>query len=420
MDFFEYRDGRLYCEDVAVDEVAAAVGTPLFVYSISTAEHHMKQVQEAFAEVSPVVCYSMKANSNRALVRAMARMGAGIDIVSGGELFRLKRAGVATDKVVFAGVGKTEEEIAFALAENILAFNVESVPELEAISAVAGRLGKQAPVALRINPDVDPHTHTFTTTGTAENKFGIAREDALDVARRAAEDPALRFIGFHVHIGSQQTEVEPYRMAVERMVELVEKARAAGIEVEYLNLGGGFGIDYKPGEAPPVKDFADAVVPLLKKSGVKVILEPGRFIVGNAGVLVARVLYVKHNRDKTFLITDAGMNDLVRPAFYGAYHRIEPLLKKEGAPTRKVDVVGPVCESSDFFAKDRELPEVAAGELLAIFSAGAYCMVMSSNFNSRRRAPEVVVKGARWCVSRRRENYEDLVACESNECDDMF
>ncbi len=411
MDLFEYKDGELYCEGVRAAEIADKVGTPAYVYSKGTAVHHYKQIQEAFAEVDPMICYSVKANSNRALIRALGEAGAAFDIVSGGELYRILAAGQSAERVVFAGVGKSREEMEYALKEGIFSFNAESEPELDALSEVAGSLGKIARVSLRVNPDVDALTHAHTTTGKAENKFGIAMERAPKVAKRVAADDNLQFLGFHMHIGSQLTEVEPYREAVEKALALVGRCTADGLEIEYLNVGGGFGIFYTGGEAVRAQDFADAVLPVLKKSGLKIIMEPGRFIVGNAGVLLSRVIFVKKTDAKTFVICDAAMNDLIRPVLYGAYHRIRPV-KPRTSEEITVDVVGPVCESGDFLAKDREMPPVAQGDLIAIFSAGAYSFVMSSNFNSRGRACEVVADGDSFRVVRERETYEDLIRLE--------
>lgn len=412
MDLFEYKDGGLYCEGVRTADIADHCGTPAYVYSKGTILHHYRQIEDAFSSISPLICYSVKANSNVAVIRALGEVGAGFDIVSGGELYRVLRAGESADRIVFAGVGKTKAEMEYALKENIFVFNVESEPELKALATIASELGKTARVSLRVNPDIDPQTHTYTATGTAANKFGIEIDKAPEYARAVVKSKHLEFMGFHVHIGSQITEVEPYAEAVKRVLGLTQRCRSEHLNVKYLNLGGGFGIFYVGDEAKSAHEFAAPAVPMLEKSGLKIIMEPGRFIVGNAGILLTRVLYVKHSRMKTFVICDAAMNDLIRPALYGAHHRIWPVAPRDEGKKIKVDIVGPICESGDFFAKDREIPVVEEGDLLAIFSGGAYAMVMSSNFNSRLRVCEVAVDGESFEVTRRRETYEDLVAME--------
>jgi diaminopimelate decarboxylase len=424
MDHFHYVDGRLYCEDVAVADLAAEYGTPLYVYSKAAFVGTLKALQTEFAALDPLVCYSVKANSNLGVLKEMAAHGSGFDVVSGGELYRVQLAGGEPGKTVFAGVGKTDEEIRAGLDAGVLMFNVESEAELEAIARVAGAAGKVAPVALRVNPDVDPKTHRYISTGKKESKFGMDIERSLRLAEQVKEMPAVSMIGMHMHIGSQITTVEPYAGAVAKGVELIGKLRAMGHPVAWYNMGGGFGIAYKGREAKPIAEFAAAIVPAVKATGCRLALEPGRVIAGNAGALVSRVLYTKQSGDKRFLIQDAAMNDLIRPALYESFHRIWPVAVPAGFPAppddfeaaipgaEPWDVVGPVCESGDFLAKDRALPPLGRGDLLAVFSAGAYAMVMASNYNTRPRAAEVLVDGRAARLVRRRETYEDLVAAE--------
>ena len=420
--FFEYRDGALYCEEVPLARVAAKVGTPVYVYSAASVLASYRQLALAFAAARPVICYSVKANANLGLLKLLARAGAGFDVVSGGEIFRALKAGADPEKIVYAGVGKTDDEITYALRAGIMMFNAESEPELENIAAIARRMGMTARVALRLNPDVDPKTHVYITTGKKENKFGI---DLARAARIVTELlPRLghvRLAGLHMHIGSQITSAGPHAEALAKLVRFVETHRAQLPDLKYLNVGGGFGILYDLEKPAAARDFAAKLIPLARKTGLQLVLEPGRFIVGNAGVMLARVLYVKQSGDeKRFVICDAGMNDLVRPTLYDAYHRIWPVETAVSltAPPRNglelVDVVGPICESGDFLAKDRRLPPVDRGDLLAVFSAGAYGHVMSSNYNARPRACEVLVQGGRFSVVRRRETYDDLVAAEIN------
>jgi len=423
MDFFEYRDGQLFCEEVPVRTLADEFGTPLWVYSRRTVLHHYHRIAEAFAEVQPLICYSIKANSNLALCRVLAEAGSGFDVVSGGELWRALKAGGRGDRIVFAGVGKTPAEIAEALDAGVLMFNVESAAELETVNRVAVEKNTVAPVALRINPDIDPKTHTYITTGKKETKFGLDLETAGQAGRAALQMPGVEMKGVHLHIGSQITTVDPYAEAVEKGVAFVRTLRDMGHSIRWLNMGGGFGIHYKQQEARTAAEFARVVLPFVREAGCRLVLEPGRFVVGNAGILVSRVLYTKPSGGKMFVIQDAAMNDLVRPALYGGFHRIWPVQLTDGTlppadyeaklpGTVACDVVGPVCESGDFLAKDRRLPPTAGGDLLATFSAGAYGMVMSSNYNSRPRAAEVLVDGDGYRCVRRRETYEDLVAPE--------
>jgi diaminopimelate decarboxylase len=421
MDLFQYRSGGLHCEDVPVASIVDEVGTPVYIYSENTILDHYRKVDEAFKDVDHTICFSIKACANLAILTILRRAGAGFDVVSGGELFRAQRAGSDPSTCVYAGVGKTAEEIKYALSSGIRMFNVESAPELAAISRIAGEMSAVAPVALRLNPDVDARTHNAIATGRKENKFGIAMAEAAAIIARRADFPHVAIRGVHAHIGSQMTHIEPFVQACTRLVDFILTNRSEQAPIDHINLGGGFGINYQNQEAHPVNEFAAAVTPLIKKSGCKLILEPGRFITGNAGVLIARVTYVKETADRRFIITDTGMNDLIRPALYDAYHEIglvsSPLPPSgRGGPAsdglRRADVVGPVCESGDVFAKDRPMPEVSEGDLLAVFSAGAYGHVMSSAYNARRRPPEVLVRGGAYWVVRRRDTFDDLIAQE--------
>lgn len=423
---FHYVDGKLRCERVSVETLAKKHGTPLYVYSHHTLTDHFQKLDEAMAPLDHLICYAMKANSNAAVMKSLAKLGGGFDVVSGGELKRVIAAGGDPRRCVFAGVGKTGEEIAYALRQGIYSFNVESEPELRRIDAVAGRLKKKAPVAVRVNPNVDAHTHAKITTGTYENKFGIAFEEVEGVYRRAARLKNIRLRGLQMHIGSQLTDVKPFELAVRKVAPLAAKL-APRHGLEFFSIGGGLGIVYKPalssGSASwwqtargrkiltPAK-FAARVVPLLKPLGLKILMEPGRFIAGNAGILVTRVEYVKRTGDKNFVIVDAAMNDLIRPAFYDSYHEILPLRQRAGKPVAS-DVVGPICESGDTFCKDRLLPKVGEGDYLALLSAGAYGFVMASNYNSRPLAAEVMVRGNRSALVRKRQREEDIWNRES-------
>ena len=411
---FEYKGKDLYCENVPVSRVADAVGTPFYLYSVNTFLDHFDKLAKAFKPVPTTICFSMKANSNLTILKALVNRGAGLDVVSGGELVRAKAVGVNPKKIVFASVGKTVAEIEEAIRTGILMFNVESEQELETINAVAGRLKKVQKVALRLNPDVKPDTHHYITTGSKENKFGIGMESAYTLFKASSRYPNLSFAGIHIHIGSQITEPAPFVKAVERCLEFIDKVALLGVRVEYLNIGGGLGIIYSKEKPQTAQQFASAILPLLKraKKPLKLVLEPGRFISGNSGILVTKVLYEKRAKTKSFLIVDAGMNDLIRPSFYGAHHEIVPVVKRPGRPEETADVVGPICESGDFLAKDRKLAAVRPGELLAVMSCGAYGFVMSSNYNSRLRSPEVVVRGKRFFIARRGETREDLIRNE--------
>jgi diaminopimelate decarboxylase len=420
MDHFHRRDGRTFAEEVPLEDIAAAAGTPAFVYSRATLEMHYRRLEEAFAGLDLLLCYSVKGCSNLGVLSVLRKLGSGFDVVSGGELFRALRAGADPRKIVFAGVGKCAAEMGAALDAGILMFNVESEEELRLLDEVARARGRRADIALRINPDVDPKTHTYISTGKRESKFGIDLETA---DRLAAEIPRLagvRMTGVHSHIGSQITEVGPHVEAMRKALDFAARARAAGNPVDTLNMGGGFGVYYRGGEARPAAEFGRALVPLVKEAGLRLLLEPGRFIVGNAGVLLARVMFVKRSGDRRFVIVDAAMNDLLRPSLYGAHHSIWPAtapFEESEAAARAgdcwtADVVGPICETGDFLGKDRLLPPVASGDLLVVRTAGAYGMAMSSNYNSRPRAAEVLVDGAKWTVVRERETLEDLVRGE--------
>ena len=424
MDHFPYRGGRLYCEEISVTALAEKYGTPLYIYSQNAITGAIDSLQNEFAAVDPLICYSVKANSNLGILKVMAARGGGFDVVSGGELYRVLLAGGLASKTVFAGVGTTDEEIKAGIEAGVLMFNVESEAELDAISRVAASIGKVAPIALRVNPDVDPKTHRYISTGKKESKFGMDIDRSLRLAARVAADKNVTMIGMHMHIGSQITSIEPYSGAVAKGVEIIEQLRAMGHPVTWYNMGGGFGIAYRGSEAKPIAEFARAIVPGIKSTGCKLAMEPGRVIAGNAGILVSRVIYTKQSGEKHFLIQDCAMNDLIRPALYESFHKIWPVEVPQGFPappenfegeisgTAPWDVVGPVCESGDFLAKDRALPPLDRGDLLAIFSAGAYGMVMASNYNTRPRAPEILVNGTIDTLVRRRETYEDLVLQE--------
>lgn len=420
MDHFSVRGGAAHCEDVPLRAIAEGAGTPCFVYSRRTLEHHYDRLVEAFGAVDLLVCFSVKACSNLAVLDVLRRKGAGFDVVSGGELRRALRAGADPGKVVFAGVGKTADEMALGLDAGILMFNVESEAEVDLLDRVARDRGKRADIAVRVNPDVDPKTHTYISTGKRESKFGVDLEAAGRLVATLPHRAGVRMVGVHAHIGSQITEVGPHAEAMGKVIAFAARAKAAGNPVAWLNMGGGFGIYYRAAEARPAKEFAGALLPMVKEAGLRLVMEPGRFISGNAGALLSRVILVKDSGDRRFVVVDAAMNDLLRPALYGAHHRIWPVqapfpeaeAEARAAECRTCDVVGPVCESADFLAKERALPPVAAGDLLAVYSAGAYGMAMSSNYNSRPRAAEVLVDGAQWTVVRERETFEDLVRGE--------
>ncbi len=414
MHHFDYTEGRLHAEGVPLARLAQEVGTPAYVYSRATLTRHFRVVDAALSGHPHLVCFAVKANSNLAVLGLLAELGAGFDIVSGGELARVLKAGGDPAKVTFSGVGKTEDELTLALEAGVRSFNVESEGELEALDRVAGRLGKRAPVSLRVNPDVDPKTHPYIATGLEAHKFGIPRDRARALYGKAAALGHLEVCGVDCHIGSQLTDLSPFVDAAERMLELVRDLRADGHPIRHLDMGGGLGIPYD-GETPPLPDawgaaLKDAVAPV---PDLELVVEPGRVIAGNAGILLTRVLYLKETGRKTFVIVDAGMNDLARPSLYQAHHAIWPVdAPAHDAPEVVCDVVGPVCESGDFFARDRALPKVRAGDLVAVMSAGAYGFTMASNYNSRPRPPEVLVDGGDYLVVRRRESIADLMRGE--------
>jgi len=414
MHHFAYKSGRLFAEGVSIETLAAAVGTPFYCYSTATIERHYRVFKEAFAPADTLIAYSMKANSNLAVVKTLADLGAGADVVSGGELARALAAGIPGTRIVFSGVGKTQPEMAAALKAGIYQFNVESEPELEALNEVALSLGVQAPVAFRVNPDVDAKTHAKISTGRAENKFGIPWSRAVEAYGAAAKLKGIAVKGVDVHIGSQITELSPFRAAFARVADLVTALRAAGHSISRVDLGGGLGIPYHDGAvAPPLPAaYAELIRELVAPLAVRLVFEPGRMIVGNAGILVARVLYVKAGEARKFLVIDAAMNDLIRPALYGAYHAILPVEEADAAPRARYDVVGPVCETADTFTTDRELPRLEAGALIAILSAGAYGAVQASTYNTRALVPEVLVKGAEWALVRPRPRIEDMLALD--------
>ena len=412
MHHFQYKNEELYCEDLPLRQLAEEVGTPCYVYSHATLHHHFTVFDQSFASIPHLTCYSVKANSNLALLKLFASLGGGVDIVSGGELFRARKAGIPPERIVYSGVGKTVDEIDFALKEGILMFNIESTEELKVINSRAGVLGCRARIALRVNPDVDPKTHPYISTGMKKSKFGIAVDSALHAYDEARSLDHIEILGLDCHIGSQLTEISPFVDALKRLRALIDQLNAMGISIRYLDLGGGLGIPYDQEAPPHPRDYAQAILQELQGLSCTLIFEPGRVIVGNAGVLVTRVLYTKKTEMKNFVIVDAGMNDLIRPSLYGSYHQIQPI-QKRSAETQVVDVVGPICESGDFLAHDRALPVVGGGDLLAVMSAGAYGFTMSSNYNSRPRAAEVLVKGGRCHIIRKRETWEDMVHLEA-------
>jgi len=415
LNHFNYQAGVLYAEDVPLPEIAAAVGTPFYCYSTATLSRHLRVFREALVGLDTLVCYALKANANQSVVATFVKEGAGLDVVSEGELRRGLAAGASPDTIVFSGVGKTEREIAFALDTGVYCLNVESEPELERISEIASAKGMTAPVALRINPDVDARTHAKITTGKAENKFGIPYARARDVYRHAATLPGIRVSGVDMHIGSQITDMAPFDAAYGLLADLVRDLRTEGHDIDHVDAGGGLGIPYRLDDPPPPdpKAYAEIVRRRLGNLGARILFEPGRLFVGNAGVLVAEVVYVKRGEAKTFVILDAGMNDLIRPTLYEAWHDIRPVELAEGTPkTIVADVVGGICETGDYLALGRRLPEVAAGDLVAIMTAGAYGAVQGSTYNSKPLAAEVLVNGAEWAVVRPRQTYEELIGLD--------
>ena len=430
MHFFRYRDGHLCCEDVNLARVAEELGTPTYVYSAGTILDHYGRLDAALAPLNHLICYAAKANSNRAILKLLADAGAGFDIVSGGELYRVLAAGGDPAKCTFAGVGKSPEEIEYALEQRVCSFNVESEAELEQIDRIAGAKATRAPIALRVNPDVDPHTHEYISTGSHENKFGIALDRITAIYERVIKMRNVELVGVQMHIGSQIREAMPFASAIEKVAPIVRELKSK-YGIKFFSIGGGMGIVYRralesgsgkwwrdhSGESSAfsVRDYAEAIVPSLRQLGVRILVEPGRFLVGNAGVLLTRVRYIKKSDTKKFAIVDAGMNDLIRPALYQSYHQIVPVEEsgtRRSKATEKIDVVGPVCESGDFFALDREMPQLHQGDLLAVMSAGAYGFVMASNYNSRPLPAEVLVRGDKFTLIRKRQTWDDLVRGE--------
>jgi diaminopimelate decarboxylase len=404
---FQYYKSELRAENVPIRKIVRDVGTPVYVYSHRTLLRHVKSYHEAFKEYPHIICYALKANPNPAIIRMLAKLGCGADVVSGGELHTSLKAGIPASKIVYAGVGKTEDEITYALKSHILMFNVESSEELVTINKIAERLKLKAPIALRVNPDIDPKTHPYISTGLKKNKFGIPIEDALEHYRLAKGLSHVEILGIHKHIGSQITDTAPFVEALKKVLVLAETLRTNGINFKYLDVGGGLGIPYDNEDLPEPSDLSREILPLMKSANLNLILEPGRSITGNAGILVTRALYIKKTLEKEFVIIDAGMNDLLRPSLYNAFHNIIPV-QNNRRRKNKVDIVGPVCESGDFIAKDRLLNRIDQGDLLAVMSAGAYGFSMSSHYNSRPRAAEVLVKGREFFVIRKREQYSDL------------
>lgn len=416
MDYFQYRNRELFAEGVPVRRIAREVGTPVYIYSLATLRRHYRVFDQAFARIPHLICFAMKSNSNLAVLRAFVQEGGGFDIVSAGELFRALKAGADPKKIVFSGVGKKKEEIEYALNAGILMFNVESEQELTFMNEVARGVGKKAPVSLRVNPDVDPKTHPYISTGMKKSKFGIDIKRSMETYQRALSLSHLEIIGVDCHIGSQLTSVLPFVDALSRVREYLEKVllgylRQGGADIRYLDLGGGLGIQYKDEEPPHPEEYAAALIRGLEGLDVTAILEPGRVIVGNAGILVTEVLYLKETDEKRFVVVDGGMNDLIRPALYGSYQAIRPVLERDQEPII-ADVVGPICESGDFFAKDRAIPKPETGDLLAVMSVGAYGFTMASNYNAHPRPPEVLVDGENFYVVRAREKFEDLIRGE--------
>jgi diaminopimelate decarboxylase len=414
MHHFDYRDGALFAEDVDLTALATRVGTPFYCYSTATLERHYRVFSEAFAGTPTLICYALKANSNQAVIATLARQGAGADIVSGGELLRALDAGVAPEKIVFSGVGKTREEMAAALKAGIHCFNVESEPELEALSEVAASLGRKAPISVRVNPDIDAKTHAKISTGKSENKFGVPLSRAREVYANAAKLAGIRVVGVDMHIGSQIVDLAPFENAAAVLAEFARTLMGDGHKLEHIDLGGGLGIPYRPEDPePPLPSaYAAAITRHTKSLGLKLVFEIGRMIVGNAGILVTKVLYVKRGEAKTFVVVDAAMNDLIRPTLYEAYHHIQPVRRANGAATITADVVGPVCESGDYLALNRTLPQCEEGDLLAVMTAGAYGAVQASIYNTRPLVPEVLVRGKDFAVVRPRLDAEAIVALD--------
>ena len=412
MHHFKFRENELYCEDVPIREIAAKVGTPFYLYSHATLKRHFQAFSAAFEGVSKIICYSAKANSNLAVLKVFADLGCGLDIVSGGELYRGLKAGFPPERIVYSGVGKRADEIDYALESGILMFNAESLVELELINHRAEKLKKRAPVAIRVNPDVDPKTHPYISTGLRQNKFGIETGAALEGYKMAGSLEHVDVVGVGCHIGSQITETQPFEAALSSLKTLINDLKKMGINIKYLDMGGGLGITYADETPPPLSEYAGSIIEKLKDMDIRLILEPGRVFVGNAGIMITKVLYRKSGEVKNFIIVDAGMNDLLRPTLYNAFHAIEPVVNSQNELI-VADIVGPICESSDFLAVDRSISNVKSGDLLAVMSAGAYGYVMSSNYCSRPRAAEVIVKGDIFHIAKARESYQDLVRGET-------
>ena len=413
MHWFNYKDGDLYAEDVRISDIAEQYGTPLYVYSQATLVRNINTIQEAFSGIDHLTCYSVKANSNASLLTIMAEYGLGADIVSGGELYRSLRAGIPAKHIVYSGVGKTESEIRYGLESGILMFNIESESELHVIDRIAGEMGLVAPIAFRINPEVDPKTHPYIATGLKTSKFGIPHSEALRLYRKASEMAHVEIIGIDAHIGSQLIDITPFKEAAERLSDLIDEIRGIGIDLSIIDIGGGLGIQYHHEDPPNPVDWAQMIIPAIKHTGCRLIIEPGRYLIGNAGILITKVLYIKTNGDKTFVIVDAGMNDIGRPSLYGSYHGIIPI-KERKAEKKIVDIVGPICESGDFIAKDREISMPEEGDYLAVLSTGAYGVSMASNYNSRPTAAEIIANHDTIKMVARRETYSDIISRESD------
>lgn len=409
MNGFHYKNNQWWADGVSLAHIAEKTGTPGYVYSLSHFEERFREVDRAYAPVSHLVAYALKANDNLSVLAHLAKLGAGADVVSGGEIWKARKAGIPADKIIYAGVGKRDDEIAYAIREGIRFFNVESIPELEAIDAVAAKLGRTAPVAVRFNPEVDAHTHHYITTGKKGNKFGVALDALDDLMAAMRRCRHVRWNAVHGHIGSQMTQTGSMAQAVKVLGRIVLKLREEGFPIHTLNMGGGYGIRYQGEKPPSIAAYAKAIVPVVKSLNAQLVVEPGRYLSGNSGVLLVKVLYVKQSGGKTFVITDGAMTELIRPSLYEAYHAVAPV-KGPQKPAGRVDVVGPVCESTDFFAKERPFPKVQRGDVLAVFSAGAYGAVMGSNYNSRPFPPEVVVRGNRFAVARERQAVRELTA----------
>jgi diaminopimelate decarboxylase len=411
MDFFEYKGGELYCESVPVGAIAAAVGTPLYIYSSATLERHFGIFQDVFRPIPHVVCYSCKANANLAVLKTLANLGSGADIVSGGELFKALAAGMPPERIVFSGVGKTEEELRYAVRSRILMINIESAGELDALSRISRKMKVVVPVSVRVNPEIDPKTHPYITTGLRKNKFGVLWSDARKLYARIKEEPFLEARGISSHIGSQILELSPFVDAVRSLKAMIGHLAGEGMRLTHIDIGGGLGITYKDELPPHPSEYATVIAREMEGTGLTLIMEPGRVLIGNSGIFVTRLLYVKRSGGKTFYVVDGAMNDLVRPSLYNAYHEIVPVVDKGGDGV-EVDIVGPICESGDFLAKDRRMGELHEGDLLAVKGSGAYGFSMSSNYNARRRAAEVLVNGDAYFVVRKRESFRDLTKHE--------